>query len=66
MSGSKAALKAINDAIRTQNFDDAITKAQDLVDKDPKSYQGYLDHGLFELETQFANDTIDKYSWHSL
>lgn len=41
MSG-KAALKAINDAIRQQNFPDAAEKAKSLLAKDPKSYQGYL------------------------
>jgi superkiller protein 3 len=39
MSGTKAALKAINDAIRQQKFDDAVTKAQELLEKGPKSYQ---------------------------
>ncbi|OAR05770.1 hypothetical protein LLEC1_02437 [Akanthomyces lecanii] len=42
MSGSKAALKGINDAIRSQNFDDAITKSQDLLKKDPQSYQANI------------------------
>ena len=40
MSNSKALLKAINDAIRQQKFDDAIEKAQDFLKKEPKSYQG--------------------------
>lgn len=39
MSSAKAALKAINDAIRGQDYDDAIAKAKELVKKDPKSYQ---------------------------
>lgn len=39
MSGFKAALKGINDAVRSHNFDDAITKSQDLLKKDPQSYQ---------------------------
>jgi hypothetical protein len=39
MSGTKAALKAINDAIRQQKFDDAVTKAQELLEKDSKNYQ---------------------------
>ncbi|PQK10604.1 hypothetical protein BB8028_0002g09240 [Beauveria bassiana] len=38
MSGSKAALKGINDAIKSQNYDDAITKSQDLLNKDHKNY----------------------------
>lgn len=40
MSAMKAALKAINDAIRQNKLDDAIQKSKDLLDKDPKSYQG--------------------------
>jgi superkiller protein 3 len=39
MSGTKAALKGINDAIRQQKFDDAVSKARDLVEKDSKNYQ---------------------------
>lgn len=42
MSGAKAALKAINESIRGQKFDDAITQAKQLVNQDPKSYQGYV------------------------
>ncbi|KAJ3492608.1 hypothetical protein NLG97_g5277 [Lecanicillium saksenae] len=42
MSGSKAALKGINDAVRSQNFDDAITKSQDLLKKDPQNYQANI------------------------
>lgn len=40
MSNSKALLKAINDAIRQQKFDDAIEKSQEFLQKEPKSYQG--------------------------
>ena len=39
MSGSKAVLKAINDAVRQQKFDDVISKAQDFLKKEPKNYQ---------------------------
>ncbi|KAF7547778.1 hypothetical protein G7046_g8902 [Stylonectria norvegica] len=42
MSGSKAALKAINNAIRQKKFDDAAGLAQDFLKKDPKSYQGHI------------------------
>jgi hypothetical protein len=38
---SKAALKAINDAVRQQKFDDVIEKAQEFLKKEPKNYQGY-------------------------
>lgn len=43
MSGSKAILKAINDAIRQQKFDDAISQAQDFLQKEAKNYQAYVD-----------------------
>lgn len=39
MSSSKIALKGINEAIRSENFDDAISKSQELLKKDPKNYQ---------------------------
>ncbi|KAK7431520.1 Superkiller protein 3 [Neonectria magnoliae] len=42
MSGSKAALKAINDAIRQQKFDDAVTQAQEFLKKESKNYQGHI------------------------
>ena len=37
---AKSMLRAINDAVKQQKYDDAIEKAQALLDKDPKSYQG--------------------------
>jgi superkiller protein 3 len=40
MSGSKAILKSINDAIKQQKFDDAIEKAETFLKKEPKNYQG--------------------------
>jgi hypothetical protein len=40
MSSAKATLKAINDAIRGQDYDGAIDKARGLVKTDPKSHQG--------------------------
>ncbi|KAF3763770.1 TPR-like protein [Cryphonectria parasitica EP155] len=42
MSASKAALKAINDAIKQQKFDDAIERAQDFLQKDPKNYNALV------------------------
>ncbi|KAK2590829.1 Superkiller protein 3 [Conoideocrella luteorostrata] len=42
MSNAKAALKAINDAIRGEKYDDAIKQAKALVKKDPRSYQGLI------------------------
>lgn len=41
MSGTKALLKAINEAIRQQKWDDAIEAAKDVFQKDPKNYQAY-------------------------
>lgn len=48
MSGSKAVLKAINDAIRQQKFDDAISQAQEFLQKESKNYQAYV-HLLRDL-----------------
>lgn len=42
MSGSKAALKAINAAVKAQKYDDAIQEAQKLLGSDPKNYQAYV------------------------
>ncbi|KAM0254517.1 hypothetical protein ACHAQJ_006737 [Trichoderma viride] len=39
---SKAALKAINDAVRQQKFDDVIEKALDFLQKETKNYQGHI------------------------
>ena len=39
MSGPKAALKAIAAAIKSQNFDDAVHEARNLLTADPKNYQ---------------------------
>lgn len=32
-------MRAINDAIKEQKYDDAIEKVQTLLEKDPKNYQ---------------------------
>ncbi|WYZ34104.1 hypothetical protein EsH8_I_000380 [Colletotrichum jinshuiense] len=42
MSGAKAALKAIGDAVKQQKWDDAIQKASEFIDRDPKSYQANI------------------------
>ncbi|UNI17453.1 Superkiller protein 3 [Purpureocillium takamizusanense] len=65
MSGSKALLKSINDAIRQQNFDDAIEQAQGYLKKDPKNYQALIflafaldkTNRLDEAETVYQNAT---------
>jgi hypothetical protein len=40
MSASKAALKAITAAVKAKKYDDVIQQSQELLTKDPKSYQG--------------------------
>ncbi|KAJ9148613.1 Tetratricopeptide [Pleurostoma richardsiae] len=42
MSGTKAALKAIGEAVRAQKFDDAIQQAQDFLQKEQKNYQAHI------------------------
>ncbi|PNY23415.1 Superkiller protein 3, partial [Tolypocladium capitatum] len=42
MANSKAVLKAINDAIRQQKFDDAIGKTQEFMKKEPRNYQAHI------------------------
>lgn len=39
MSSSKAALKAIADAVKQQRFDDALEQAQNFIQKEPKNHQ---------------------------
>lgn len=46
MSGQKAALKAIANAIKAQKYDDAAQEAQKLLANDPKSYQAYVNPGI--------------------
>jgi superkiller protein 3 len=38
MSGTKALLKAINEAIKQQKWDEAIAAAEDVFQKDAKNY----------------------------
>ncbi|KAB8292984.1 hypothetical protein EYC80_007348 [Monilinia laxa] len=42
MSGTKAALKAINAAVQSQKYDEAIQQARNLLNSDPKSYQANI------------------------
>lgn len=39
MSSNKAALKAINDAIRNKKWDDATEQAKNIIGRDPENYQ---------------------------
>lgn len=41
MASTKASLKAINDTIRQQKWDEALTQTESLIAKDPKNYQAY-------------------------
>ncbi|KAI1770192.1 tetratricopeptide [Hypoxylon cercidicola] len=42
MASIKASLKAINDAIRQQKWDDALGLAENVIGRDPKNYQAYV------------------------
>lgn len=39
MANIKASLKAINDAIRQQKWDESLAQTENLIAKDPKNYQ---------------------------
>lgn len=41
MSSSKAAVKAIGDSVKQQKWDDAIQKATEFLEREPKHYQAY-------------------------
>ncbi|KAG8426639.1 Superkiller protein 3 [Metarhizium acridum] len=63
MSGAKATLKAINDAIRGQDYDSAVEKAKELVNKDPKSYHVMPRRfqGLVKLYEKQGNKRLGEY-----
>ncbi|GJC77535.1 superkiller protein 3 [Colletotrichum liriopes] len=42
MSSAKAALKAIGDSVKQQKWDDAIQKATEFLEKEPKNYQATI------------------------
>ncbi|KAF2962691.1 hypothetical protein GQX73_g10882 [Xylaria multiplex] len=42
MASIKASLKAINDAIRQQKWDESLDQTDNLIARDPKNYQGYV------------------------
>lgn len=42
MASIKASLKAINDAIRQQKWDESLAQTENLISKDPKNYQAYV------------------------
>ena len=39
MSGNKAALKAVNEAIRSKKWDEAAEQAVNIVGRDPENHQ---------------------------
>ncbi|PQE32365.1 hypothetical protein CJF32_00001107 [Rutstroemia sp. NJR-2017a WRK4] len=55
MSGTKAALKAINAAIQSQDYEEAAQQARALLKADPKSYQGNIFLGFaFSKQSKYA------------
>ncbi|KAK1757278.1 Superkiller protein 3 [Echria macrotheca] len=42
MSGVKQALKAVNEAVKQQKWDNVVQAADDILQKDPKNYQAYV------------------------
>ncbi|KXH67589.1 tetratricopeptide [Colletotrichum salicis] len=42
MSGAKAVLKAIGDSVKQQKWDDAIQKATEFLEREPKNYQATI------------------------
>lgn len=48
MSGTKAALKAIVEAVKQQNFDEVISQSKALVKKEPQNFQGYVVLHIFQ------------------
>ncbi|KAI1437346.1 tetratricopeptide [Xylaria sp. CBS 124048] len=74
---NKASLKAINDAIRQQKWDDALNKTDSLIDQDPNVYQAHVfrafildKKNLFELsEAAYKTATdlrSDPQAWQGL
>ncbi|KYK54747.1 antiviral protein [Drechmeria coniospora] len=59
MSGSKAALKAINDGIRQQKFDQVVQLAQDFLQQESKNYQAHI-FLAFALDKKNQFDEAEK------
>lgn len=61
MASSKAALRAINDAIKQQNFDSAIQQAEDFLQREPRNYNA-LTFLAFSLDkSDRLNEAEDAY-----
>ncbi|KAK8910153.1 hypothetical protein QC760_001120 [Botrytis cinerea] len=55
MSGTKAALKAINAAVQSQKYDEAVEQARKLLDSDPNSYQANIFLGFaYSKQVKYA------------
>ncbi|KAJ4405680.1 Superkiller protein 3 [Gnomoniopsis sp. IMI 355080] len=59
MSTTKTALKAINDCIKQSKFDDAISQAQNFLQKDPRNYMA-LNFLAFALDKKNNLDEAEK------
>ncbi|KAI1468385.1 TPR-like protein [Daldinia caldariorum] len=59
MASIKASLKAINDAIRQQKWDDAISQADDVISRDAKSYQAHV-FKAFALDKKNQQDLAEE------
>lgn len=63
MSGTKALLKGINEAIKQRKWDEAIEAAEDVFQKDPKNYQAWEHPGwVGECSIINANVLSDTFS----
>ncbi|KAK3942002.1 Superkiller protein 3 [Diplogelasinospora grovesii] len=61
MSGRKAALKAIGDAIKEQKWDNAIEAAKDALERDPKSYQAHIFMAFAQDKTNKLDEAENTY-----
>ncbi|CAN8104956.1 unnamed protein product [Discula destructiva] len=59
MSTTKVALKAINDAIKKNKYDDAVQQTQDLLQKEPRNYMA-LTFLAFALDKKGSQDEAEK------
>lgn len=59
MSSTKVALKAINDCIKQSKFDDAVSKAQDFLQQEPRNYMA-LNFLAFALDKKSNLDEAEE------
>lgn len=57
MASVKARVKAIGEAVKKNQFDDAIEQIHDLFKKDPNNYLGYELHRLLHPSLGLADTT---------